>query len=162
MIEWRPIPGYPDYEASSEGDIRSLPRRHRLTGGPIGGRVLKQHVRADNGRPQVEVWRDGKRRVARVHVLVCEAFHGPRPDGLQVCHEDDMPTNNRADNLRWDTGSANQQDMIRAGRHWQKSKTHCPRDHPYDEENTRVRRDGSRACLACEKARNDARYARAS
>lgn len=32
-------------------------------------------------------------------------------------------------------------------------KTHCSHNHPYDAENTRLRRDGSRACKTCERTR---------
>ena len=42
----------------------------------------------------------------RVHILVCEAFHGPKPSGknLSVDHYPDRNrSNNRADNLRWAT-----------------------------------------------------------
>ena len=47
---------------------------------------------------------NGKDRL--VHILVCEAFHGPKPSGknLSVDHEDRNRSNNRADNLRWATG----------------------------------------------------------
>jgi len=36
-----------------------------------------------------------------VHTLVCEAFHGPRPDGHQASHRNGISGDNRADNLRW-------------------------------------------------------------
>lgn len=157
MTEWRPVPSWPDYEASSDGQIRSLERRHRLTGGMIGGRVLRQQIRTDNGRPQVEVWRDGARRTIRVHTLVCEAFHGPQPDGQIVLHGDNVVTNNAADNLRWGTWSDNTQDCLNAGRHPQRAKTACPHGHAYDEANTRVTKEGHRQCRACQKIRNDAR-----
>ena len=47
---------------------------------------------------------NGKHR--RVHILVCEAFHGPKPSGknITVDHDRDRNrSNNRADNLRWAT-----------------------------------------------------------
>jgi hypothetical protein len=45
----------------------------------------------------------------KIHVLVCEAFHGPKPfSGAIVIHEDENPQNNRADNLRWGTRRENQ------------------------------------------------------
>lgn len=33
------------------------------------------------------------------------------------------------------------------------SRTHCPAGHPYDEENTYRRADGSRKCRACHRIR---------
>ena len=37
-------------------------------------------------------------------------------------------------------------------------KRHCPHGHPYDEENTVRRNDGSRRCRRCEQARGRRRY----
>ncbi len=39
-----------------------------------------------------------------------------------------------------------------------RSKTHCKRDHEFTPENTRLDKRGSRTCLTCQKARNQARY----
>jgi hypothetical protein len=51
-----------------------------------------------------------------IHVLVCAAFHGPRPgDGYEVAHGNGDPTDNCVGNLRWATRSENQQDSIRHG-----------------------------------------------
>lgn len=43
------------------------------------------------------------------------AFAGPCPIGLEVCHNDSNPTNNRLDNLRYDTRRSNRIDMVIAG-----------------------------------------------
>ena len=50
-----------------------------------------------------------------VHVLVLTVFIGPCPEGMEGCHEDGDFTNNRVDNLRWDTHQENQRDMVRHG-----------------------------------------------
>ena len=67
-----------------------------------------------NGYPVV--YKDGK--VRHVHELVCEAVHGPRPEGMEVLHLDDDPTNNNPTNLRWGTRSENMK-MVRG-----KAKNH--------------------------------------
>ena len=99
---WRSIPGYPAYEASSQGRIRSVERTIiRKNGKPlhIKGRVLSQcttsrgYKNAGRGYP--------------VHVLVCLAFHGPRPDGLLACHGPLGKTINTPDNLYWGPPSQN-------------------------------------------------------
>ncbi|RUU22663.1 HNH endonuclease [Mesorhizobium sp. M7A.F.Ca.AU.002.06.1.1] len=54
-------------------------------------------------------------KICYVHLLVLEAFVGPRPDGLEGCHNDGNPDNNRLDNLRWDTPESNQADRIAHG-----------------------------------------------
>jgi hypothetical protein len=48
-----------------------------------------------------------------VHRLVLETFAGPNPDGMECCHNDGNASNNRLDNLRWDTRKANIHDAIR-------------------------------------------------
>jgi len=51
-----------------------------------------------------------------VHALVCTAFHGPRPAaGYEVAHNDGNRRNNRSNNLRWTTITANRFDQIRHG-----------------------------------------------
>jgi hypothetical protein len=47
--------------------------------------------------------------------LVLEAFAGPCPEGLECCHNDGDPANNRLENLRWDTRKANVEDSRRHG-----------------------------------------------
>lgn len=93
--EWRPVPGWP-YEASSLGRIRRAETGRILA--PIAHtkgyhRVNLSQLNPDGGR--------ALRRHAYVHELVCEAFHGPRPPGMQVDHRDTVRTNNTAANLRW-------------------------------------------------------------
>jgi hypothetical protein len=50
------------------------------------------------------------------HRLVLLAFVGPCPAGLEACHNDGNPANNRLANLRWDTRKSNAADKVRHGR----------------------------------------------
>jgi hypothetical protein len=89
-----------------------------------------------------------------MHILVLEAFVGPRPAGMEGCHWDDDPTNNHLSNLRWDTRSANARDAVRNGRNQGKNKTHCPRGHELIGANIvagAIKR-GWRQCRACANA----------
>lgn len=44
----------------------------------------------------------------KVHRLVCEAFHGPAPDGMPVVlHLNEDALDNRPENLRWGTQKEN-------------------------------------------------------
>ena len=45
-----------------------------------------------------------------VHQLVAEAFLGPCPQGMEVCHNDGDRANNKLENLRYDTRKANHAD----------------------------------------------------
>ncbi len=59
---------------------------------------------------------DGKRMLRGAHQLVCEAFNGPRPEGLQCRHLDGDPSNNTPGNLRWGTAKENAADRKAHGR----------------------------------------------
>jgi hypothetical protein len=76
---------------------------------------------------------------------------------MEGCHRNDVPDDNRVENLRWDTRSANVLDSVRNGTHGMASKTHCPQGHPYDEANTYVHPvDGRRVCNGCRGMYRDA------
>ena len=79
------------------------------------GRVRKRGQHAGVGEYEYftlgSLRKDGYRKVGingknrLVHILVCEAFHGPKPSEAHTVdhHHDRNRSNNRADNLRWAT-----------------------------------------------------------
>jgi hypothetical protein len=69
-----------------------------------------------DGYQHVTLRKDGADKRFAVHVIVCTAFHGPRPsDRHQAAHNDGDPGNNRVSNLRWATPKENQADRRRHG-----------------------------------------------
>lgn len=156
--EWRPVLGREGtYEVSSLGRVRVLDRID-AKGARRRGRLLK--ARAINGTHLIVVLHSGgPRRDALVHHLVLEAFVGPRPDGMEGCHWNDIPTDNRVENLRWDTRSANQLDSVRNGTHHLARRTHCNKGHEFTPENTYRYPGGKRACIACRRAQKASRKA---
>lgn len=95
--EWRAIDIAPNYAVSSLGRVK------RIAAGPgtAAGR-LKQP--SDNGQGYLVVMllHAGKRRLCRVHRLVCTAFHGPQPSPEhEVAHRNGRRDDNRKENLRW-------------------------------------------------------------
>lgn len=54
-----------------------------------------------------------KRYNIRIHTAVIQTFLGFPDDGLVVCHYNDIKTDNRLENLRYDTHEANGKDRIR-------------------------------------------------
>jgi hypothetical protein len=52
----------------------------------------------------------------RVDHMVLEAFVGPRPDGTECCHSNDIQSDNRLSNLRWATHRENCADRSLNGR----------------------------------------------
>jgi hypothetical protein len=113
---WMPIPGYEGlYEASNQGQIRSLDR-HGVLGKGMGtrkGRILRQCNRQDY--QVVGLCKNGILKQFTVHRLVMLAFEGERPIGLEICHGDGDPRNNAKSNLRYDTKFANAADKVKHG-----------------------------------------------
>jgi hypothetical protein len=107
---WLPVRGWPAYEVSSQGRVRSVPRvtqhRHRLQ-----GKVLRPSMRK---YPLVNL-SAGAAQSFYVHTLVLEAFVGPCPPRKEACHNNGNYQDNRLKNLRWDTRSANAIDRVRQG-----------------------------------------------
>lgn len=114
MIEWRTIPSFPLYEASDEGTIR---RRREFARYSNKGDPLKAHLSKHTGYLQVSLGLGtGRSFIAQVHVLACEAFHGPRPSPRhEVAHWDGVRHNARPGNLRWATVGENEDDKLRHG-----------------------------------------------
>lgn len=103
--EWRDIPGWLAYQVSSHGRVRSVPRA-LPDGRRSGGRILAQS--ADRkGYALVSLSGDGRSRTVRVHVLVAEAFLGPRPAGMQILHRNDDHSRNDVGSLRYGTDEEN-------------------------------------------------------
>ena len=48
-----------------------------------------------------------------IHRSVALAFLGETPDGMEVCHNNGIKSDNRLENLRFDTRSKNMLDVIR-------------------------------------------------
>lgn len=114
---WLPITGFDGwYDISDWGRVRSWrvysnSRRRRST-----PKILKADI-TDDGYSMFRLYKpEGERVARRAHVLVAEAFIGPRPAGLdEVAHWDGDPQNNHVSNLRYATTSANLLDKRRHG-----------------------------------------------
>lgn len=109
-IEWRPIPGFPRYDASPCGLIRDV----------LTGRVLEQ---TPSGRNNGRTWHlsaslvdaEGRRANRWVHRLILLTFVGPPADGWYASHANDDPADNRIGNLRWATPAQNARDTAANG-----------------------------------------------
>jgi HNH endonuclease/NUMOD4 motif len=154
-VRWAWVPDYEGlYRISSRGDIWSEPRA------TTRGGILK-HIVHPNGYHFVTLTRDGIQQRFPVHGLVMRAFVGSYPEGMEVRHLDGDPGNNcwapgneeetraAGGNLVYGTHSRNMQDKKEHGTEWQSNVTHCPKNHKYTPENTRILKSGSRACREC-------------
>ena len=85
------------------------------------------------------------------HVVSYERHKGPVPQGLELDHLCRVRCCVNPDHLEAVTHSEN----IRRGHGWgyiHRQKTHCPKGHAYDEENTYTYKNGKyvrRCCRAC-------------
>ena len=147
--EWRSIPGFPHYEVSNLGRVRSLDRPYHP------GRVLKQQCvnwTEERGYRQVVLRENYRTHTMKVHRLVAMAFLPNRSDYPQVRHLDGNPENNWVGNLAWGTNSDNTVDQVRHGTHHRARVTHCPNGHPYAGEYLQIA-DGNRRCRTCRNQR---------
>jgi hypothetical protein len=102
---WKAIPGFEGaYEVSDQGRVRSLdriltsPNARRGFPKRLRGRVLKGQKHS-GGYEQVGL--SGELHL--VSWLVLTVFRGPRPLGMESCHNDGDKWNNTLKNLRWGT-----------------------------------------------------------
>jgi hypothetical protein len=104
---------------SNLGNVRSWKTRLHTPTRAAEPKLLKLSPNGD-GYPTVvlqDQHRSRRRNSFKVHVLVAASFIGPRPDGLEVCHNNGVTTDNALSNLRYDTKSGNQQDRVAHGTH---------------------------------------------
>ena len=108
------IQGYPGYLVTKDGRVWSASRLDGL-GRPLPGKWLRPGKNGKKGYLFVGLHQNGKARNFLVHRLVLEAFVGPCPAGMEACHNNGVRTDNRVENLRWDTHKRNQNDMVKHG-----------------------------------------------
>lgn len=120
--QWKTIIGHPDYEISTHGRIR------RITDGTKAkaGYILACPVDPSKDGHRV-VNMQGK--VMYVGKLVAETFLGPRPEGYELHHSDEDPSNDWLYNLEY----------ITAQEHRQITAKHNPRRKLSTEEITEIK-----------------------
>jgi len=115
MENWKRIYWAKDYEVSDLGRVRSWKvkppnKKDRSITEP---RVLSVK-NGSRGYPCVAIWSDdGIKKMPNIHVLVAEAFLGLRPEGMVVCHKNDIKSDSRLVNLEYGTHSQNKQQAIK-------------------------------------------------
>lgn len=95
MIEiYKPIQGFPNYQVSNLGNIKSINYRHTNK-----EKVLNPSLR--NSYYSVQLYNENGLKRCNIHRLVAEAFI-PNPNNLlQVNHKDENKLNNCVGNLEW-------------------------------------------------------------
>lgn len=107
--EWRDIQGYPNYQVSNLGRVKSLERKVDFGVGyrTVSEKILKQYIQ-NNGYVWVGLHKNNKQKRMLIHRLVAMAFL-PNPNNYkEVNHRDENPKNNNVDNLEWCTREYNE------------------------------------------------------
>ena len=101
-----PVLGFPGYKAGSDGHIYSYKIRKR-----IDETIVPKRLKPGKGKTApylfVGLRKNGKTHNKAVHKIVCEAFHGPCPDGLETSHKNGNRDVNNPENLFWETHKNN-------------------------------------------------------
>jgi len=113
---WKPIPGFPGYDVSDHGRVRSY---HTKGGIGEGWYISTQPRKVLKGglNPQgyhiVDLLHESGRRIMKtVSSMVMLAFVGERPDGMEICHANGYQSDDSLSNLRYDTPQNNLVDMF--------------------------------------------------
>ena len=135
MTKWAPHPDHEGVLVSDEGVIFDVWK-------PA---ILPQTVANQNGHRRVFL----RGRNKYVHHAALEPFRGPRPPRQNGLHANDIPWDNRLENLRWGTQSENLKEATANGRNVNANKTRCKNGHEFTPENTYIKASGSRECRSC-------------
>ena len=92
MTKFKPVEGFPDYLACSDGYIVNA---HT-------GKVLKPNVHRITGYCHVDLHKTGeKQKTVTIHKVIATAFCVKENDKQEVNHIDGNKQNNSAENLEW-------------------------------------------------------------
>lgn len=110
MEIWKDITNFEGlYQASSIGNIRSLPKKHNLKNGynyMQKEKILKPY-KNKNGYLQITLNKNGKKLKKQIHWLVATTFIDNPNNYKETNHKDENPLNNEVSNLEWCTHKYN-------------------------------------------------------
>lgn len=123
---WKDIPGYErEYQASTEGRIRSLTRQitQKSRWGTfftrtVKGRILRPGRYCESGHVSVVLKKGSNGKP--VHQLIMLTFKGPTPEGQEIRHLNGDSTDNRLENLFFGSRTENIIDVYKTGEAWRK------------------------------------------
>lgn len=116
---WLPVLGFEDtHRVSDQGDVITLDRvvvDIRGNKKSAKGKILKP-TRKSNGYFHLTLNANGQQKTMHVHRIVLEAFSGLCPDGMEALHRNGDKSDNRLENLSWDSHVENCADRSRHSR----------------------------------------------
>jgi hypothetical protein len=112
-MRWKKIKGFPDYEISEKGEVRSKSRtspylRHKNSKHTRrrDGCVLSP-IRTKTGYYQVALFNEWRQHTKHIHRLVAETYLKNPDKKEHVSHKNCDKLDNRVENLEWATPSEN-------------------------------------------------------
>lgn len=109
---WKDVSGYEDrYAVSTKGKVYSKKLKKCL-----------QPIKTKKGYLSIELWRNYKRKVVKIHRLVAETFLENPFSKKEINHKDGNKHNNCVENLEWCTRSENMLHAYSAGLRKQRTK----------------------------------------
>ena len=114
-VKWAQSKAFPGYLVSNTGLVKTTFKRSMA--GKNGG-LLRSSPDKD-GYLTLGLWCVVRKKQITVGVaaLVLDAFVGPKPTGMEACHNNSNVSDNRLKNLRWDTPKGNHADAVIRGTH---------------------------------------------
>jgi hypothetical protein len=113
MEIWKDIIGYEGfYQVSNQGRIKSFYKNSKLIDKVNKIKSLKL---AKDGYYNIQLIKNTKSRIFRVHRLVAVAFIPNLENKLEINHKDGIKTNNSIENLEWCTRSENMKHAVKTG-----------------------------------------------
>jgi|EndMetStandDraft_4_1072995.scaffolds.fasta_scaffold265943_3 hypothetical protein len=104
--QWRPVVGFEEfYEVSDHGRVRSRDRVVIIRNAharKVPAHILPLTPNGKSGRVRVNLCHHGLEAGRDVHLLILEAFRGPRPEGAKARYLNGQSGDNRLDNLIWE------------------------------------------------------------
>ena len=134
MENWKEVKGFEDYQVSNLGNVKSLKR---------GKIILIKKETCVKGYYRVALFKDGVRKYFSLSRLVAEVFIPNLENKPQVNHINGIKTDNRLENLEWNTQSENMKHAYKNGLNFAHKGSKCNLSKLTDKEVEEIRKIGN-------------------